>query len=170
MARFSTLVVSLLAMQSRLYPDTADSLQFSFDGSLSAFQFASNFGVGGPLEFEQHDFLQRFIRNCIEQMSTTFRDFCQHIGRLLAASDRADPSFSETGLSAYNSATSFLTILKSPLCGDFSRRDNSEQAPKRIAILSFDAAICQATAEAMESAVGRVTFVVIPARFRVEFL
>jgi hypothetical protein len=157
-------------MQSSLYPDTTDSFQFSFNGSLSAFQFGCHFAVGGPLKFEQHDFLHRFIRYRIEQCSTTFRDFSKHIGRLLVATDRIDPSFPETGLAANVSSTSFLPILISPLCGDFSGSDNGQQAPQRIAILGFDAAICQTTAETMESTIRRVAFVVTSPSLRVEFL
>jgi hypothetical protein len=58
---FLPLSLPLPVMQSRFHPDSADSLQLSFDGPLSAFQFAGNFGVRGPLKLEQHDFLHCFV-------------------------------------------------------------------------------------------------------------
>ena len=48
-------------MPSRLDPDSANSLQLSFDGPLSKLQFVSNFGVRGTLKLEQHDLLHRFV-------------------------------------------------------------------------------------------------------------
>jgi hypothetical protein len=52
-------------MQTGVHPNATDSFQFSFDSSLSAFQYAGNFDVRDPLKLEQHDLLHRLVRKCV---------------------------------------------------------------------------------------------------------
>ncbi len=96
-----------------------DSFELSFDGPFCAIQFDRNFGVRGPLKFEQHDLLHRLVRNSIEQLNATFRDFGQHSGRLLVSNDRVDPGvteFSKTRFTAYGAPASFLPFQLPQLC------------------------------------------------------
>ena len=119
-------------MQSCLSPNSADSLQLSFDRALRALQFTGNFAVRGPLKLEQHDLLHRFVRYRVEQLGTTFRDFRQLIGWRLFGTDRVDPSLAKLGkrrFTTYGSSASLLTIGLPLLCGDFPRRDDGQQTP-----------------------------------------
>lgn len=114
---------SLLSiMQSRFDPDSANSLQLSFDGPLSAFQFAGNLGVRNPLKLEQHNSLHRVVRNRVEQLRTTFRDFGQFIGRRLVANngiDTGSTKVNKSRLTTHGSASTFLTMDMPLLRGDF---------------------------------------------------
>ena len=52
----------LPVVQSRLHPDSADSLKLSFDGPFCAIQFAGNFGIRSRLKLQQHNSLHRVVR------------------------------------------------------------------------------------------------------------
>ena len=160
-------------MQSRLNPDSADSLQLSFDGPLSAFQFAGNFAVRGPLKLQQHDSLHCVVRKRVEQLSTTFRDFGQFIGWRLVANNSVDTDstkVNKSGLTTYGSASAFLTMDKPLLRKDFPRRDDGQQTPQSVAIPGFKSAIGQTVTEAVKRTVGRILLVIVPTGLHVEFL
>jgi hypothetical protein len=119
-------------MQSRLNPDSANSLQLSFDRPFCAIQFAGNFGVLSPLKLEQHNSLHRVVRKRVEQLRTTFRDFGQFIGRRLVANNGVDTGSTQvnkSGLTTYGSASAFLTMDMPLLRKDFPRRNNGQQTP-----------------------------------------
>ena len=119
-------------MQTRLRPNSADSLQLSFDRPLRAVQFTGNFAVRGSLKLEQHDLLQRFVRERIEQLGATFGDFGQLFGWWLFGTDRVDPGVAQLGkprVTTHGSTAAFLTIDTPQLSGDFPRRDDGQQTP-----------------------------------------
>jgi hypothetical protein len=160
-------------MQTRFNPDSADSLQLSFDGPLSAFQFAGNFGVLSPLKLEQHDSLHRVVRKRIEQLRTTFGYFSQFIGWRLVASNGVDTGSTKVNksrLTTYGSASAFLTMNMPLLRRDFPRRDNGQQTPQSVAIPGFKSAIGQTVTQTVKRTVCRILFVIVPTGLHVEFL
>lgn len=160
-------------MQSRLDPNSADSLKLSFDGPLSAFQFFGNFGVRGSLELEQNNLLQCFVGKRVEQLDATFGHYGQFIGRQLLAIDLIDPDppqFDERGFTSDFSSASLLPTQIAFLCGNLSRRDNGQQTPKSVAIRGFKSTIGQTVTQTVKRTVCRILFVIVPTGLHVEFL
>ena len=160
-------------MQARFDPDTANSLQFSFDRTARAADFGGNFGVRGPLELEQYDSPHGFIGNRFEQLGTAFGDLGEVIGRNVITMDRVDACIAkrgEPGFTANQSAAALLTIRISPLGGDFSGGDYGQQPPEGVAVCSVDPSFGESAAEAVEGAIRRVLFVVPAAGLHVELV
>ena len=155
-------------MQSRLHPDSSNSFQLSFDGSPSTLQFVGDFSIRGALKLEQHNRFHRLVRNRIEQLVATLRDFGEDVGCLLVASNLVDPRIAKSGFSEYGPYASFLTIRIAPLGRDFSRGNDGQQTPEGISTFGFHAAIGKSTAETVERAVRRIMFVVTPPGLHIE--
>jgi hypothetical protein len=160
-------------MQSRLNPDSANSLQLSFDRPFCAIQFAGNFGVLSPLKLEQHNSLHRVVRKRIEQLRTAFGYFSQFIGWRLVASNGVDTGSTKVNksrLTTHGSASAFLTMDMPLLRRDFPRRDNGQQTPQSVAIPGFKSAIGQTVTQTVKRTVCRILFVIVPTGLHVEFL
>lgn len=160
-------------MQSRFNPDSTNSLQLSFDGPFCAIQFVGNFGVLSALKLEQHNSLHRVVSKRVEQLSTTFRDFGQFIGRRLVANNGVDTGSTKVNksrLTTHGSASAFLTMDMPLLRRNFPRRYNGQQTPQSVAIPGFKSAIGQTVTQTVKRTVCRILFVIVPTGLHVEFL